>query len=113
VDGISEPRTIKPESIVETNQHGHLVLECMQLLDMEAGDHVSVDDLAEYAFGKGVGLDELENAILHASSNGWIHTANDQVSQSADTSSATRRTTTLKRSFCRIDATAVREPGCG
>ena len=73
------PRIIKPETIVETDQHGHLVLECMQLLDMEAGDHVSVDDLAEYAFGKGVGLDELENAIIHACSNGWIHTVDDQV----------------------------------
>ena len=73
------PRILKPESIVETNQHGHLVLECMQLLDMEAGDRISVDDLAEYAFGKGVGLDDLENAILHASANGWIHTTDDQV----------------------------------
>ena len=51
----------------------------MQLLDMEAGDHVGVDDLAEYAFGKGVGLDELENAIYHASANGWIHTTDDHV----------------------------------
>jgi hypothetical protein len=64
---------------VETNQHGHLVLECMQLLDMEAGDHVSVDDLAEYAFGQGVGLDELESAICHASSNGWIYRTDNQI----------------------------------
>jgi hypothetical protein len=76
---LAETKNHQPESIVETNQHGHLVLECMQLLDMEAGDRVSVDDLAEYAFGKGVGLDELENAIIHASSNGWIHTTDDQV----------------------------------
>jgi hypothetical protein len=64
---------------VEISQHGHLVLECMQLLDMEAGDRVSIDDLAEYAFGKGVGLDELENAIIHAGSNGWIHAADEQI----------------------------------
>lgn len=49
------------------------------VLGMETGDHVSVDDQAEYEFGKGVGLDELENAIIHASSNGWIHTADHQV----------------------------------
>jgi hypothetical protein len=76
---LAETKNHQPESIVETNKHGHLVLECMQLLDMEAGDRVSVDDLAEYAFGKGVGLDELENAIIHASLNGWIHTTDDQV----------------------------------
>lgn len=76
---LAETKNNQPESIVETNQHGHLVLECMQRLDMEAGDRISVDDLAEYAFGKGVGLDELENAIIHASSNGWIHTTDDQV----------------------------------
>ena len=52
---------------METNQHGHLVLECMQRLDMEVGDRVSVDDLAECAFAQGVELDELENAIIHAS----------------------------------------------
>ena len=77
-------RAINPESILETNQHGHLVLECMQRLDMEIGDRISVDDLAEYAFAKGVELDELENAIIHANSNGWIRAEGDQVYLTAD-----------------------------
>ena len=65
---------------METNQHGHLILEYMQLLNMTVGDSISLDALANYAFGKGVGLDQLENAIIDASSAGWILAADDQIS---------------------------------
>lgn len=99
---------------METNQHGHLVLECMQRLDMEVGDRVSVDDLAEYAFSKGVGLDELENAIIHASSNGWIRVADDQVYLTADGYKLLNPANdNVQRSFCRTDRYRVCASRCG
>jgi hypothetical protein len=64
---------------LETKQHGHLILEYMQAMHFQVGDHTHADTIIEYAVGKGVGLDEFEDAILHASTNGWIMIADERI----------------------------------
>lgn len=51
----------------------------MRLLEMETGDSIAIDALADQSFERGIGLDELENALIHASANGWILAADKRV----------------------------------
>jgi hypothetical protein len=64
---------------VDPTQSGRVILEYFRLLNMKVGDSVPVDDLAEYAIDHGVGLDEIEEAIVHASANGWIDVVDEHL----------------------------------
>ena len=67
------------EMSVDTTQSGRVILEYFRRLNMKVGDSVPVDDLAEYAIDEGIELDEIEDAIVHASSNGWIDVVDEHL----------------------------------
>lgn len=64
---------------METNHHGHHVLEYMQAMGFKVGDHTHTNAILQYAEGKGIGLEEIVDAILYASTNGWIMIAGDRI----------------------------------
>jgi hypothetical protein len=57
---------------VETKQHDQLVLDFMRLRQVRPGDNVPIDAVVEYSFVCGAELNELEDALIRASANGWI-----------------------------------------
>jgi hypothetical protein len=57
---------------MEAKHHGHLVLDYMRSRKVMPGDQVSIDAVVEYGFDHGAELNELEDALIRASANGWI-----------------------------------------
>lgn len=64
---------------METKQHGHLILQYFRQLNMNVGGSVRLDTIVDYGIDLGIGLDEMENSLIHASSMGWVMSANGNV----------------------------------
>lgn len=64
---------------LQTDQHGHLILDFMRLFDMAPGESIALDVLVDYGFDQDISLNDMENALVHASTNGWISSAGDHV----------------------------------
>lgn len=54
------------------SQHGHLVLDCARLLNMKAGELIRLDKFMNCAVEHGAQMEEMEDALIHASANGWV-----------------------------------------
>lgn len=64
---------------METRQHGHLILQYFSVFNLDVGDSVKLDAITDYGIDLGIGLDEMENSLIHASSMGWIISADGNV----------------------------------
>lgn len=69
---------------MDTSQNGRFILELLSSLNMRIGDAAKIDHLMNLAVDAGGSLDEFENAIINASSNGWILIADENVHLTAD-----------------------------
>jgi hypothetical protein len=54
------------------SRHGHLVLDCARLLNMKAGELIRLDKFMNCAVEHGAQMHEMEDALIHASANGWV-----------------------------------------
>lgn len=57
---------------MDTSQNGRFILELLSSLKVSIGDGALIDNLLNLAVDAGASLDEFEDAIINASSNGWI-----------------------------------------
>jgi hypothetical protein len=57
---------------LKTNPRVHLILEYISEHGSLSGEGVPIDAIMEYGIDRGLSLDEMEGAMIHASALGWI-----------------------------------------
>jgi len=64
---------------LETSHHRHLVLECMRLLKLTAGEIIRLEEFHACGLKHGFNLAEMGNALIEAGANGWIRAADHHI----------------------------------
>jgi hypothetical protein len=64
---------------LQPDRHDQLILEFMCRLEAELGGSVPIDTIVEYAIDQGVGFNDIEGALVHASANGWIQASDHHI----------------------------------
>jgi hypothetical protein len=67
---------------VDINQYSRIILEFLAERQAQVGDGAAVDEVVEYGIDRGLSLDVMENAMIQASSHGWIFVTEQHVSLS-------------------------------
>lgn len=57
---------------MDITQNGLFILKLLHSFRLDVGDSITIDSLLNLAIDAGASLNQIENSLIHASSNGWI-----------------------------------------
>lgn len=62
---------------MEFPQHGHLLLDFLRPFGLPMGGVIPLHEVFQRGLDRGIAQDEIEEALIRASANGWIMAAGD------------------------------------